>query len=172
MQPDPEIPKIKLAKPDNYDGSPEKLNKFVHKCNLYLASKDYTPRQCVLFAISFMKTGKALIWAQAKLTELAKKLTWDYSWEDCMKDLCSAFRDCDVKATAQSKIKNVKQGTSSVSTYIINFEEYEYNTGYNKEALINLFVSGLAFHITRPIFSSQIPPDALIKWKCRAVVLD
>src|SRR5215472_8321539 len=103
-----------------------------------------------------MKTGKALVWAQAKLTELAKKSTWDYSWEDCTKDLRSAFGDRDIKATAQSKIKKVKQGTSSVLTYIINFEEYEYDTGYNEEALVNLFVSGLAFHITWPIFSSQI----------------
>ena len=58
--PVPNLPLIKIAKPDEFHGVLKDIIKFLYQCNLYLQLEPYTDRQEVVFAMSYMKSGSAL----------------------------------------------------------------------------------------------------------------
>jgi hypothetical protein len=166
--PAPTPPVIKVAKPDDYDGKPETVEKFLHQCNVYLRVQAYTDDQKVLLGLSFMKSGRALPWAENKLANLPV----GYLWATFETDVRKAFGDTDWTATARIKIKSVKQGKATVDDYIVRFEEYSVLTGYNDEALVGYFKDGLNQAVTSKIFSLPTMPANLGEWKTYASRFD
>jgi hypothetical protein len=53
----------------------------------------------------------------------------------------------------------------SLNDYILDFEEQEDSTGYNDQALITLFVTGLSPQSIRQIHSMTPMPANLAEWK-------
>jgi hypothetical protein len=62
---------IKIAMPDPYDGSSDKMEHFLHQCNVYiLGSLALSEHQHVTFAISYMNKGCVLSWAEQMMGEV------------------------------------------------------------------------------------------------------
>jgi hypothetical protein len=77
----------------------------------------------------------------------------------------TAFGDSDHVATAQLKIKEVKQGKESVDDYVVWFEEFEGLTGFDDAALAEIFKEGLAPQILSQCYSLEHVPMTLTAWK-------
>src|SRR5262249_9810672 len=68
-------------------------------------------------------------------------------------------------ATTRMKIKAVTQGKGTVDDYVVKFEEFEGDTGYNDEAHIALFKAGLNQNVAQKIYTCQVMLANLVQWK-------
>jgi Retrotransposon gag protein len=162
--PIPALPTIKVAKPDEFDDTPGNVEKFLHQCNLFLATNLYNDKQKVVFGLSYMKKGNALPWAECKMEYLTSIHFLGYSWAQFQIDVHDSFGDTDRAATAHMKIEDIKQRTT-VNEYIVWFKEYAALTGYNDAAKIDCLKSGLNSRILTKIYSSIPMPTTYKEWK-------
>jgi hypothetical protein len=79
--------KLKLAPPNEFDGSRSKGRAFLTSCDLYV---NLVPHQfandekAVLWAISYMKTGRAVLFAQHIIRHQVKYIFPKFAtWEAC-----------------------------------------------------------------------------------------
>jgi hypothetical protein len=62
---------IKIAMPDPYDGSSDKMEHFLHQCDVYfLGLPALSEHQHVTFMISYMNKGHVLSWAEQMMGEV------------------------------------------------------------------------------------------------------
>jgi hypothetical protein len=94
------------------------------------------------------------------------------SWDDFMDDLETVFGDSDPGATARHKIRGVKQAGHMADVYIMNFEEYEFEMGYDDTALIEIFKDGMNVPLLKKIYALPTMPTNLKEWKQWAHKLD
>jgi hypothetical protein len=110
---------IKIAMPDPYDGSSDKTEHYLYQCDVYfLGLPALSEHQHVTFAISYMSKGCTLSWAEWMIKEVMRP-DFVTNWGTFKNSVRMAFGDLDHAATAQLKIKEVKQGRESVDDYII-----------------------------------------------------
>jgi hypothetical protein len=130
---------IKIAMPDPYDGSSDKMEHFLHQCNIYfLGLLALSEHQHMTFAISYMNKGCVLSWAEQMMREVTCP-DFVTDWGVFRNNVRNAFSDSDQTMMACLKIKDVKQGCESVDNYIVHFEEYEGFTGFNNTTLMENF---------------------------------
>ena len=91
---------------------------------------------------------------QLKVTEVANGTLFQYN--DVKKQLQTAFGDPDRKATAQWQLRRLHQGSMTADAYIVAFEEHQYLTGFNNEALVHIFREGLNEALRAKILSSAM----------------
>ena len=108
---------MKVAKPDEFHGDPKDVIRFLYQCNLYLRLEPHANCQKIVFAMSYMKSGSALRWAEMMMQSIQNHPF--YTWRQFQDDLSIAFSDTDRHATAQLDIENIKQGSDSVDGYNI-----------------------------------------------------
>jgi hypothetical protein len=168
--PVPARPTIKVAKPDEFHGDPKDVDKFLYQCNLYLQLEPYTDRQKIAFAMSYMKSGSALRWAEMMMKAMQTQPL--YTWRNFQTNLSKAFSDTDRHATARLEIDNVKQGSNSVDEYNIRFTEVAMLTEYDELALIEKYKRGLKEAILSKMYSLPTMPTRLNEWKQRASLFD
>jgi hypothetical protein len=72
-------------------------------------------------------------------------------WEEFVASLHKVFGDSDHVALECFKIKEVKQGKGTANDFVMQFEEYDSFTDFDKMALFNLFKDGLSLysHVSR-----------------------
>jgi hypothetical protein len=134
---------IKIATPDPYDGSSDKMEHFLHQCDVYfLGSPALSDHQCMTFAISYMNRGRTLPWAEQMMGEVTCP-NFFTDWGIFKNNVRSSFSDSDQTTTACLRIKDIKQGCESVNDYIIHFEEYEGFTSFDDTTLMESFKEGL-----------------------------
>jgi len=64
VPPAPKPPKLSETK--EFDGNSEKVNDFLHACNLYFESHPaISDKSKIVYALSFMTLGSAQTWSQA-----------------------------------------------------------------------------------------------------------
>ena len=140
----------KPAKPSEYDGDRANGRTFLQSCTLYLdlCSRDFPDEKSqILWALSFMKSGRAAIFATRVFTHEAKNGVPLYpSW----KDFAEAFRQQffplheATDAMNQLESRQYHQGKRSIDEYIDGFEELveraEYTDG---RAIVMKFRRGL-----------------------------
>jgi hypothetical protein len=65
------VPEVKIATPDSYDGSSDKTEHFLYQCEVYfLGLPGLTAHQRMMFTISYMNKGCALLWAKWMVEEI------------------------------------------------------------------------------------------------------
>jgi Retrotransposon gag protein len=137
--PKTEKPKSRVAAPDSYDGSPEKLDIFLRQ--LYLTFSDDVevfkdPMRKIRFALSYMKDKFALQWASRIIGELEDGSRRYKSWEEFRTDLVAAFSNANKKEQAQRKLELLRQGSRPAEEYFVEFEEYKALAKYNNEGYV------------------------------------
>jgi hypothetical protein len=90
---------------------------------------------------------------------------WQTSWEDFMQDIEAMFGDSDLGVTACHKIHGVKQAGYMANIYIMNFEEYKFETGYDDTVLTEIFKDGMNMPLLKKICALQVMPTNLKGWK-------
>ena len=106
--------KGKIAKTEPYDGSPKKLDLFLHE--LYLNFKDdqvyygADHMHKIHFTLSYMKLKFAAQWASHVTSKLENGTGYYASWEEFRVQLIAAFKDPNKKEAVQQKLEQLKQG--------------------------------------------------------------
>lgn len=170
----------KVDKPDRYDGSIDKYNKFISEVELVfqsdrtyyedLVSGDHNK---IIYALSLLKDGRASQWSR---NFLKKYRTEDgfvsYTWKKFEQELSLSFADHNPTSTAITKIKSLSMVGRTAEEYITDFEIYEDDTGYNGAALIDILKEGLHDRLVSRIYDLAEMPKTLQDWKDWARKLD
>lgn len=168
-------PKSRVAPPDPYDGTPEKLDVFLRQ--LYLTFSDdpsvfKDPMRKVRFALSYMKEKFALQWASRIIGELEDGTRKYEKWNDFRDDLITAFSNANKKEQAQRKLELLRQGMRPAEEYFVEFEEYKALAKYNDEGYIALLKRNLSPGLVRRIYELEKVPETYAKWKEYALRFD
>jgi hypothetical protein len=162
---------VKSAQPDEYDGNRDKLNHFINSLSLYVAleRKELTDEELIIVALSFIKKGRAVTWAENYL-ETGNLKTQKY--EDFVAALRDSFGDSDIALMAQMTLDTLRQGSSSMTEYITTFEQHEGHSQLGEVALISAFKKGLNGPLLDKIHQVPDLPATLKSWKSFAQRID
>jgi len=162
---------LKVAPPQQYDGSMAKADIFINQLILYFKGKNITDdHDKVICALSFMQEGSAARWARRITQELDDIPREKVKWKVFLQQFKSTFGDPNPQATAQFKISSLKQGSQTAEEYVTSFRELARDTGYNDVALVEKFKHGLKPSLVASIYRlSDMPTDleGWIFWACK-----
>ena len=175
---------IKVAKPEEYDGTPEKLLPFLTQCELVFGSqtkKFEQPMARFLYIISYCTKGTALAWREnISIDQQAFTKDWVATataqmkdpW-DALKDIMKAtFQNATLKTEAQHKILQIKQGNRRIEEYTLEFKMLAFQAHIEPIAQTMLYKQGLKWAIRSKIYESGNIPETLSDWIKRATLLD
>ena len=171
-QPKPKLPSI--ATPNPYDGTSGKAQSFLNSINLYIEGRESefpTGSSKIIFAISYMKEGKAKTWVDNKMKKDGGITGLYPTWPSFVAAFKEDFFDPLEEHNARIEIRKLRQGTGSVKDYILAFEQYEDKTGYSDLPLREAFEEGLHPSIQRKVYNLRPMPETLAQWKNEARLL-
>jgi hypothetical protein len=168
---------LRIAVPKPFTGEREDLNTFIQDSHVYLkinadSYDDDTKR--VAFMLALMNGGTAKAWKEAYVADIlnAKKGTFP-KHDDFVKDLKKAFLPGDPEGDARAKIRQLKQGKSSVDEYNAQFRILAGQSGITEfRALKDYYMQGLNTGILAKIFSNVTQPKTMEEWYNTASTLD
>ena len=166
---------IKVAHPDSYDGTRAKLPVFLRQLELYFRANptDYTSdNNRITLTLSYMKDGTAGTWADHLIKESEGLGDYGYTWLTFVATLKEQFADPDQGDTARTKLKELKQGKQTADEFVVAFEQYERESGYDEVALIERFEEGLSQGLVDRIYGLSVMPTTIVEWKQWAQKLD
>lgn len=173
--------RIKIAEPDDYSGKAEDAKKFLSQCDAYFEScTDASDAQKISCALSHMKTGNALLFAEgvrkARASYDPKVHTDAYkyyqTWDNLVSNFKSVFHERDSTAKAQEKLQTMRQGYRTAEEYILEFSRYELDAEFDDKANLAFFKRGLQPWIRDKIYGMDTIPSDLDGWKDRAMKFD
>lgn len=130
--------KIRMADPDQFDGSPRMTESFINSCvNIFMAQPLlYTSVESrVRFALSFMK-GDSLHWHDARFKEIKEGTYIFTTWDDFEDQLRDSFGNPHLVEDAQRKLHTIEQGRRNAEDFFIEFEDLKAEAGFNDAAVI------------------------------------
>lgn len=141
------LPKVSM--PDKFDGNIHKFRDFLISVeNIFvLHASRYPTAEIKIRFIGTLLEKDPLSWFRSLLEESKEsienlKLLTDY--DHFIATFKELYDDPHAQRHAQSTIKRLKQGKGSVLTYSARFRRLSVDTGFNKNALIDLFRDGLS----------------------------
>lgn len=168
---------IKICPPDSCTGNKKKFDNFIHSLMMnfsvdisHFTNDLHSDKNCIIYTLFYMKTGKASKWAQLydkKLTDLDLSFL---TWKEFEIDLHAKFADSNLKATAQHKIKTLYID-NICNDFILTFKIYEVDMQYNDKALLEYFKSGFSYALCKQIATNG-NLAVLQLWKKKALILD
>ncbi|GLB39275.1 hypothetical protein LshimejAT787_0604370 [Lyophyllum shimeji] len=167
----------RVAEPDKYNGNPKALDRFLMQLHLVFRSKPTTyadPNKRIIYALSFMKEGRAEKWAQGVLKRLeAGEVEWA-TWKDFEDEVRAAFQSGNARDDAQIQLERLQQGSRSAEDYFTEFEVYQHDSGYNDSALVRVLKRNLHPRLLEAIYNmNTLPGDDDFKgWKDLAIRKD
>jgi Retrotransposon gag protein len=168
--------KSKIAKPEPFDGSAEKLDIFLRE--LYLNFEDDMSyfdadhMRKVRFALSYMKAKFAARWASHIIGELEAGTRTYKDWNEFRTQLLMAFKDPNKKEAAQWRLEQLKQGTRPATEFFVEFEELKSLAKYNDERYIALLKRNLSPQVVERIYTLENIPTSYEQWKSYALRFD
>lgn len=167
--------KIDVAKPDVFDGTEGKLEDFLHQLSLVFWASPETyikEDQKITYTLSYMKAGRAQTWARQFMKKHGHGSTYTESWKDFVTLLKQSFGAVDPSLKAVDKLYELKQGKMSADEYIVAFEEYEGDSGWDDKALMDQFERGLNSNLAASVYRLEKMPKTLQEWKTWARQFD
>ena len=162
---------IKVATPDDFDGSFSKAETFLSQLTLYFHGKRVSDNDDkVILALSYMKGGTAGPWAKLKVKEFTKEGVCN--WDTFVAEFQETFGDPNPAGTARHKMNQPRQGNHSADEYVASFRELKDDTRYNNAALIEKFEQGLNSVLADKIYALPEMPTTLESWISWAIKLD
>ena len=131
---------IKLNKPQAYSGSREDFDIFVNQIMLWFNSypdRYDTDIRKMTFVASFLD-GNAKRWWSPHQDQVTGRISFS-SYEDFFKHFRAAFADPDAKATAERKLKALKQGKDTASAYHAKFMSHASLLDMGDDTLMSMF---------------------------------
>ena len=132
-----------VTSPEPFAGELNKCRGFLLQCRLVFAQKPHSfasETSKVQYALGLLR-GRALVWAEAVFTN---QRTEGYSFDEFSSRLKTVFDHPDHAGNASKRLLKLRQGTSSVADYSIEFWTLAADSKWNDEALQGAFVNGLS----------------------------
>lgn len=177
--------RVKVAKPDDFDGSDWPT--FAQQVAIYLLAnkKDFEDdKSKILFVLSYMKEGDALTWATSFTsgalldpTTFAINLEPDFGkFTDFWDKLNTRFGNPNSKNDAHRDLVAFKQGRKTANEFFLKFEELRRKAGYSDATFddfcVRLLQANLDKELSTEIIKMEKVPTKFEEWKTRAVALD
>jgi len=169
--PTPRVPRIN--EPESFDGTRSKFSKFMTRLALVFSSDSTryaTDAAKIAYAGSFL-TGSAADWFEPHLNKTSG--TTDFSsYGEFAIALKNAYDDPDARATAQRKLRNLKQGDKDCSTYYAEFATYATVLNYDDATKIQFFTEGANHDLKTTIAYQPSPPETFDQFVQLCIKLD
>ncbi|KDQ24119.1 hypothetical protein PLEOSDRAFT_1086421 [Pleurotus ostreatus PC15] len=112
-------------------------------------------------------TGKVLEWTRTRVPDEQVS-----SFRRICRSLQEAFGDPNPWDTAITALAHLHQGSDMAEDYVMKFNAYKDNTGYNDVALVELFKRGLNAGLLTWIYGRRPLPGRCEEWQEEAIALD
>lgn len=162
---------IKLATPSDFDGTREKALSFLRACHLQFqgpGTQGLTDGDKITFALSYMKTGTAVTWADHIIETRAIDPTQYQSWVEFEAAFRTRFADPNPGETARQKMFSLRQAGRSADVYVSEFEDLALKSEYDEVALLEKFRFGLDDWLRTQVWNAPTMPTTLAGWKEKA----
>jgi Retrotransposon gag protein len=169
----------KTGLPTGFDGDHDNSREFIQSCNLCfdINEKLYTTdKQKIIFITSFMTEKNAKSWKEqfldhAQSTDTSGQKVGYGTLQDFMKSFKEAFEPVDTKGTALTKLRDLKQGSGDLHTYIADFEALAAKARITDDATkIQFFQDGLNLGILTKLFApgdvSEVFHEVVLQCVC------
>jgi hypothetical protein len=167
---------IKAADPEKFSGDRAETEGFIRAIKLAIAVQPGSfpdERTKILYALSFMTSGSAQIWAHNETEAVINGSSTIQTFEAFARRVQEAFGDPDLARTARTKLHNLKMTSGmSADEYTAQFEILAGRTGFNDAALEDAFTRGLPATILDKIHAQPSLPTNLKAWKESACQID
>jgi hypothetical protein len=157
----------KLPKAEPFDGTRAKLRGFLTQMNMHLdANKTKLPSQAdkVIFVATHLR-GQAWNWFEPYIREYYEKQSNEWStitrniftsYAGFRRYLEQTFGDIDAEATAERRLKQLRQ-TTSASAYFSEFYQLISNVDWNEKAYVSAAIGGLKDHVRDELARMERP---------------
>jgi Retrotransposon gag protein len=150
----------KIALPKQFDGTVSAYRDFMASVRNIFAihAPRYPTDEIKCRFVGSLLTGDALSWFRYLIETDSPLLT---NFEAFVTDLAANYDDPHAQRHAQDALKRLKQGNRSAVTYAARFRRLANLTGYNSEALIEQFRSGLNDEVKDVLATALDEPEDL-----------
>src|SRR6201989_389600 len=166
----PHVPDMKLSDPDKYDGNRSKYDTFVMQLSLKFISRPdifHTSQAKLAYAGSFL-TDDAARWFKPNVK--ANENIDFASYQEFLDGLRAGFADSDEKATAERKLRELRQD-GSTSAYYSKFDSYASPLDWNDAAKLSGFKAGLNDEIKDALSNHLEQPKTYVEFASYAIQL-
>jgi hypothetical protein len=166
--------RIKVAKPEPFDGERKNYEGFRRATTTYLSAGRYNDKEKIIFTLSYMTKGFANDWATAKLDKYEEE---GYcSHREFLHALDSTFKDQNEAQKARDKINIFRQGQLTADEFFVKFEALMFkakmNEHDNESYLIGRLEQNVKWDLIDKISNSLDQPTTYDEWKRRIILLD
>jgi hypothetical protein len=163
--------KIKVALPDKFDGNCINYETFKAALDNFFALKAsvFTSDEVKVRTIGTLLTKQALQW-YSTLVKSESDLLQDFN--RFMDEFKKLFSDPNAKMKSQLLLKKLKQGNGSVLSYFTRFRALAINTGFDVEAQMDSFRTGLSDEIKDVLATTVDEITDLESLVSRAIKID
>lgn len=167
----PVDPKLKVSLPEKFDGNPAHYEVFISALDNYFTLKGtaYSNQEIKVRTVGTLLSNHALQWFGTLIKE-GSGLLKDFG--RFMDELKRLFSDPNAKTKSQILLKKLKQGTGSVIHYSARFRTMVVDTGYNEEAKMAAFRTGLSDQIKDILATTLADPETLEDLISLAIKID
>ena len=166
--------RIKVAKPETYDGDRKKYEGFRRSVTTYLSAGRYSDKEKIIFALSYMTKGFANDWASAAHDRYEDEGYETY--REFLQQLDDTFKDQNAAQKARDKLNDFKQLSLSADEFFVKFEALMVKAGINKKDnkvyLIGRLEQNVKWDLIDRISQSENQPQTYDEWKQRIILLD
>lgn len=166
-------PKIKVAEPNEFDGSPNKYRDWLRQLLIYIRAKKITDNEeKILLALSYMKTGTASAWATHFFDQHISQPVVDFgTWDAFKVQLDSVFEDKTHGRKAREKLETFRQGNLKIDDYLSRFESLAVDAGIEKNdsELIRLLERNIRPEVIDVIYTVSPLPTTYQNYKSKIV---
>ena len=135
--------KARVATPSDYDGDRSRGRSFLNSCNIYFRLCDHqfeNEQTRILWALSYMKQGRAAKWADAIFRWEERNPGADrfMDWEDFAEEFRAHFFPVDAEASAVNTLESAGyyQKGRNVDDYLDEFRNLITESGYSDPKVI------------------------------------
>lgn len=154
----PELParEPKVPTPDKFNGNRKNFRTFMSQLNavFQLNASRFTHDQTKIIYLGSLLAGDASIWYESVTRTGSFK-----SYETFYAAFETLFKDPYEAVVARRDIKRLKQGNLSATTYAMKFLALSADTGFNDNALMDLFRSNLNDNVKDVLATSPSVPE-------------
>lgn len=153
-------PAPKVPFPDKFDGNIARFKDFVVSVeNVFaLQPSRYPNDETKTRFIGTLLSKDALAWFREILKHEQQKLL---NYAEFMTEFADLFDDPHSQKHAQASLKRLRQGRFSVLAYSARFRRLAKETGFNDEALIDIYRTGLNDDVKDVLATSLVEPEKL-----------
>jgi hypothetical protein len=165
------MPVPKVALPEKYDGTPAYFRDFLTSVENYVTIQSLTfqTEESKTRFFGTLLTKEALSWYR---TILESKNPIIFKWSAFIEDFTSYFGDAHAQRSAQVALTRLRQGRGPATTYASRFRRVAVDTGFDNQALMDRFRSGLKENVKDALALALDEPKTLEELIRLAIKID